>query len=115
MIRSLAILQSRTVEQHRRGALSAMTDDEVEIEVAVASTAVLKLMWLTGLAKGKLNVEMPKPMRVGTAARVRIVLPSQRIELRGVVSGCAAHPRGYSVGVKISDIASNAALMSLVR
>jgi hypothetical protein len=92
-----------------------MSDEEVEIEVAVASTAVLKLMWLTGLAKGKLDVDMPQSMPVGTAARVRIVLPLQRIELRGVVSGWTAHPRGYSVGVRISDVASNAALMSLVR
>jgi hypothetical protein len=92
-----------------------MNDKEVEIEIAVASAAVVKLMWLTGLAKGKLNVDMAESMPVGAAARVRIVLPSQRIELRGVVSRCAAHPRGHSIGVQISDVDSNAALMSLVR
>jgi hypothetical protein len=88
-----------------------MHPNNVELEVTVSSSAMLKVIWQAGLAKGRLVVETPHEVAVGSVAHVWLVLPAKRIALDGVVQGCNGHPSGYSVDVHFTDIGSNSALV----
>jgi hypothetical protein len=82
----------------------------VQLEVSFSSSAMLRVVWLAGLSRGKLTVETPHEVAVGAAAAICLTTPARRIALDGVVQRCSPHARGYSVDVQIPDIGSNAAL-----